>query len=76
MVFIVESPQNGRARKENLESIQESGYRDRIYELSLVEGADIFILEALTQLRRADIFLSESHTLFTGVIRSRGWHSG
>ncbi|KYK32876.1 MAG: hypothetical protein AYK18_15385 [Theionarchaea archaeon DG-70] len=76
MVFIVRSIQNGLIRKGNLEALQESGYRDLIYELSLVEGADIVFLEALNQLRRADIFLSESHTLFTGVIRSRGWHSG
>ncbi|MBU7012021.1 MAG: hypothetical protein HXS46_15160 [Theionarchaea archaeon] len=55
MVFIVESPQNGRVRKEILETIQENGYRDLIYELSLVEGVDIVFLEALNQLRRADL---------------------
>ncbi len=75
MVFIVESPQNGCVGKENLEEIQESGYRDLIYEF-WGEGVDIFILETLTQLRRADILLSGSRTLFTGVIYSRGWHSG
>jgi len=41
MVFIVESPQNGRVRKEILEEIQESGYKDLIYEF-WGEGADIF----------------------------------
>jgi len=56
MVFIVESPQNGRVRKEILETIQENGYRDLIYELSLVEGVDIVFLEALNQLRRADLY--------------------
>jgi len=55
MVFIVGSPQNGRVRKGILEAIQENGYRDLIYELSWVEGADIFFLEALKQLSRADL---------------------
>ena len=57
MVFIVRSPQNGLMRKGILEAIQESGYRDlSIYELSWVEGADVFfILEALNQLSRADL---------------------
>jgi len=55
MVFKVRSPRNGRVRKGFLETIQESGYRDLIYELSWVEGADIFFLEALKQLRRPDL---------------------
>ena len=55
MVFIVGSPQNGRVRKGILEAIQENGYRDLIYELSWVEGADIFFLEALNRLHKADL---------------------
>ena len=76
MVFIVESPQNGRVRKEILETIQENGYRDLIYELSLVEGVDIVFLEALNQLRRADLISVRVTYVTHWVFGSRGWHSG
>jgi len=56
MVFIVGSLQNGLLRKGILEAIQESGYGDlSVNELSWVEGADIFFLEALNRLHKADL---------------------